>query len=111
MFFARHLGFQSFHVYPMENHTWRLKFYNSSNRVGILKVSGIVKVSNDDAGPIRFNYKPTCKDIVNELLTCASKGERIASMTSSCHIATLMQPFTTIEELLVKMDLELSYEQ
>lgn len=105
MFFVRHLGFQSFHVHPMENHTWRLEFYNSSSR------AGIIKVFDNEAAVIRFDHKPTCKDIVNEMLTFASNGERIASLTSRYHTATLMQPFTTIEELLVKMDLELSYEQ
>ena len=101
MFFTRHLGFQSFRVHSIENHTWRLEFYNSSNRAGVLRISNYVS-------SIRFDkHKPTCKDIVNELLMFASKGERIASLTSNYHSMTLMRPFTTIEELLMKMDLEL----
>ena len=105
MFFTRHLGFQSFHVYEMNNSTWRLEFYNSSSR------AGIIKVSDDKIDLIRFSHKPTCKDIVDELLMLASNGECIDSLTSNYHTMTLMRPFMTFEELLVKMDLELSYEQ
>lgn len=104
MFFTRHLGFQSFQKYQLKTGRWCIDFYNSSKHVGILRV-----FDNEVAG-IRFDYKPTCKEVVNELLMFASNGEKITSLTSSYDTMTLMQPFTTLEELLVKMDLELSYE-
>lgn len=109
MFFARHLGFQSFRVHSMDNCTWRFEFYNSSKKH--IKSAGIVKVFNDEVNLIRFSHKPTCKDIVSKMLVLAKNGERIDSLTNRYNTMTLMRPFTTIEELLVKIDLELSYEQ
>lgn len=108
-FFARSLGYRSlFYMQNNKDGTWRIVFGTEEHGSAAMSIgTGKLPPSVDI---IRFNHKPSCKEVVSKMLKITKDGKmRVDSIENDWKTTkTLVMPHMTLEQLLIKMDLEVA---